>query len=315
VVEAVPLRRLIETVASGAADLGGIDAPLIVVDLDAPCEVSGTLGTVPAVVVGLSHQPSPWVDAVVDDVALEAVAANVNRRPRAAIALALLLRGQAERTIGEGLVAESATYSTLQAGPEFAAWRASRQPRPVQLRDNPAVRVTRDGDELHITLSRPEVHNAMNTQMRDELFDAFMLARADPSVRVHVDGDGPSFCAGGDLDEFGARPDPATAHVVRLQRSIGGLITSMADRVEVALHGASLGSGIELPAFAARVVADPATAIGLPELGLGLIPGAGGTVSITRRIGRHRTAWLALTGETIDARTALDWGLIDDITP
>jgi len=61
------------------------------------------------------------------------------------------------------------------------------------------------------------------------------------------------------------------------------------------------------------VLAAPDTAIALPELLLGLIPGAGGTVSLPRRIGRHRTARLALTGERLDARTALDWGLIDAI--
>ena len=65
--------------------------------------------------------------------------------------------------------------------------------------------------------------------------------------------------------------------------------------------------------FAGRVVARPDTRIGLPELGLGLVPGAGGTVSLTRRIGRHRTAYLALSGDVIDARTALDWGLLDAV--
>jgi enoyl-CoA hydratase/carnithine racemase len=60
-------------------------------------------------------------------------------------------------------------------------------------------------------------------------------------------------------------------------------------------------------------VARPDTVIGLPEVSLGLIPGAGGTVSLPRRIGRHRTAWLALTGRTIDAATARAWGLVDEI--
>jgi enoyl-CoA hydratase/carnithine racemase len=60
-------------------------------------------------------------------------------------------------------------------------------------------------------------------------------------------------------------------------------------------------------------VARPDTVIGLPEVAMGLIPGAGGTVSLPRRIGRHRTAWLALTGRTIDAPTAREWGLVDEI--
>ena len=89
----------------------------------------------------------------------------------------------------------------------------------------------------------------------------------------------------------------------------------LADRVTVELHGACFGSGIELPAFAGRVVAAPDTAIALPEIALGLIPGAGGTVSLPRRIGRRRTLLLALTGRTIDARTALEWGLVDELAP
>ena len=63
------------------------------------------------------------------------------------------------------------------------------------------------------------------------------------------------------------------------------------------------------------VVAAADTRIALPEIGLGLVPGAGGTVSLTRRIGRLRTAWLAFSGTTIDAATALEWGLVDDLEP
>jgi enoyl-CoA hydratase/carnithine racemase len=79
------------------------------------------------------------------------------------------------------------------------------------------------------------------------------------------------------------------------------------------VHGACVGAGVELPAFAARVVARADARFWLPELGLGLVPGAGGTVSLPRRIGRQRTAWLALSGRPIDARTALAWGLIDEV--
>jgi enoyl-CoA hydratase/carnithine racemase len=88
-------------------------------------------------------------------------------------------------------------------------------------------------------------------------------------------------------------------------------VAAVADRVTAHLHGACVGSGIELPAFAGLVVAAPSTRISLPEVRLGLVPGAGGTVSITRRMGRHRTARLALTGEVLDAATARRWGLVD----
>jgi enoyl-CoA hydratase/carnithine racemase len=68
-----------------------------------------------------------------------------------------------------------------------------------------------------------------------------------------------------------------------------------------------------LPAFASHVSAAPGATFCLPEVGMGLIPGAGGTAGIPRRIGRHRTAWLALTGTRLDAATALDWGLVDEL--
>src|SRR5262249_51711819 len=126
-------------------------------------------------------------------------------------------------------------------------------------------------------------------------------------------GNGPSFCSGGDLDEFGTRPDPATAHRTRLTRSPARLLWRLRDRTGCTIHGACLGAGIELAAVAGRVQARPGTRFALPELGLGLVPGAGGTVSLPRRIGRHRTAWLALTTASIDVATALDWGLIDEI--
>jgi enoyl-CoA hydratase/carnithine racemase len=167
-----------------------------------------------------------------------------------------------------------------------------------------------------ITLCRPAKHNAFNTAMRDQLHEALLLVASDPTiVKVVIEGAGPSFCSGGDLDEFGSFPDPATAHVTRLTRSAGRLISSMAAKVEARLHGACMGAGIELPAFAARVVADPGTVISLPEIGLGLIPGAGGTVSLPRRIGRQRTCELALSQARIDAAAALAWGLVDEISP
>jgi enoyl-CoA hydratase/carnithine racemase len=128
-------------------------------------------------------------------------------------------------------------------------------------------------------------------------------------------GLGPSFCAGGDLDEFGSFDDPAGAHIVRLTRSPARLLAALGPRVTARVHGACYGSGVELPAFAGRVVADPGSTFALPEVRLGLVPGAGGTVSLPRRIGRHRTALLGLSTAPIDAPTALAWGLVDAVEP
>lgn len=281
-------------------------------------ELAALVEPLPYLIVGVTTEPldgvgPAWCDVVVTEAELPALTATIERSPRAARALALLLRGHATRSVASGLVAESATYSMLQAGPEFAAWRATR---PVRARSEvgPAVLVDRTDGDLHVRLNRPHVRNALDRRMRDELVEALTIALADPTVsRVILTGAGEAFCAGGDLDEFGSREDPASAHLIRLTRSPALLLHRLADRVEVHLHGATVGSGIEMAAFARRVVAQPSTRIALPELGLGLIPGAGGTVSLPARIGRQRTAWLALTGATIDATRARDWGLVDAI--
>ena len=174
--------------------------------------------------------------------------------------------------------------------------------------------LSRQDHELSITLDRPHVLNAFNAQMRDELLAAIQVAAADPTITsVGVRGSGGSFCSGGDLDEFGTRSDPVSAHLVRLQRNVGRAMAGVADRTTVHLHGSTVGSGIELAAFAHRVVATRSTRISLPEVRLGLIPGAGGTVSLPRRIGRHATLLLALGLPAIDAGTALDWGLVDEL--
>ena len=115
----------------------------------------------------------------------------------------------------------------------------------------------------------------------------------------------PRSAAAGDLDEFGTTPDPATGHIVRTTRSPAWWLARCAAQTSVALHGACIGAGIELAAFARQVTAAEDAFFQLPEVALGLIPGAGGTVSLPRRIGRQRTAWLALSGRRVDAATAL----------
>jgi enoyl-CoA hydratase/carnithine racemase len=231
----------------------------------------------------------------------------------AARALELLLDATESLDVAPALVVESATYSLLQAGPEHLAWLAGRGPRRAPTVEAEPVRMTRTGDELRLTLDRPRVRNAFNAATREALLDGLAVAAADPDVQVVIDGAGPNFCSGGDLDEFGTLSDPASAHLLRVERSVGRAIHELRDRVMFVVHGACVGAGTELPAFAGRVVARPDATFRLPEVGMGLVPGAGGTVSLPRRIGRQRAGWLALTGATIDAPTALDWGLVDAI--
>jgi enoyl-CoA hydratase/carnithine racemase len=231
----------------------------------------------------------------------------------AARALELLLDATETLDVPRALVVESATYSLLQAGPEHQAWLAARPPRRDPVDEPEPVRISRDGDELWLTLNRPHVRNAFNAAMREGLLDGLAIAAADPDVRVVIDGAGANFCSGGDLDEFGTLADPASAHLLRVARSVGRAVHEVRERVTFVVHGACVGAGTELPAFAGRVVARADAMFRLPEVAMGLVPGAGGTVSLPRRIGRERAGWLAVSGATIDAETALEWGLVDAI--
>jgi enoyl-CoA hydratase/carnithine racemase len=216
-----------------------------------------------------------------------------------------------------GIVTESLAYSTLQSGAEFARWLAERGPATVPKIADPVV-AERDDDRLTVRFNRPGRHNAFSTDARAALLEALEVARLDPSVTEMVlTGNGPSFCSGGDLAEFGTFADPASAHIARTRHSPALVLDEITARLGRAcraeIHGQVQGSGLEMAAFCGWVSCDPDAVLGLPELALGLIPGAGGTVSITRRIGRWRTAYLVLSGRSIDAGTALRWGLVDEV--
>lgn len=250
-----------------------------------------------------------WIAA--DSGALDRIAAVAASNPLAAVTLAGLLPASARMSLDDGLLLESLAYSTLLAGPEFAAWRERTPVRPVHADDGTVVLDRRD-DILTITLNRPERHNAFARMVRDGLIAGLELAVTDMSIReVVVGGNGPSYCSGGDLDEFGTAADPVSAHITRLGRSAGRIVAALNGRIRFEVHAACVGAGIEVPSFAPLVTARDGAWFQLPEVTMGLIPGAGGTVSVTRRIGRWRTAFMALTADRIDLDTALDWGLVD----
>jgi hypothetical protein len=254
------------------------------------------------------------VDSI--DSAIAELAAQVDYWPLAAAVCDDVLRSvdSAGPTL-PGVVTESLAYSTLQSGPEFARWLAERGPARMPDIADP-VQAERDGNTLRIAFNRPQRHNAFSTDARTALLETLTVAQADPSVdEVVLTGNGPSFCSGGDLAEFAAFADPASAHLARTRHSPALVLDALAARLGPAcraeVHGQVLGSGLEMAAFCRRVEAAPNSVFGLPELRLGLIPGAGGTVSVTRRIGRWRTAYLVLSGVKVDVDMALAWGLAD----
>ncbi|MBY6687774.1 enoyl-CoA hydratase/isomerase family protein [Rhodococcus sp. BP-149] len=250
--------------------------------------------------------------------AMEVCRDRVDGRPMTTAVLLDVLGAFARHgDVEAGLLTESLAYSTLQAGPEFHEWLADRKPARRHEQDD-SVRLVRDGGRLDITFDRPDRHNAFSDSLRAGLLEGLVVAAADPSVTgVMLRGNGPSFCSGGDLGEFGLSADPASAHLARTLHSPARLLEELRSRSSTSLgadvHGAVMGSGLEMASFCDTVTAHPDSVFGLPELNLGLIPGAGGTVSVTRRIGRWRTAYLVVSGARIDSPTALRWGLIDAI--
>jgi hypothetical protein len=291
-----------EAIAAAEAGLTALPCPAVALDTDGSRSTATLLRAHFDVVVSSQEE-------------LEPILLAIRRTPLAAMALVQLLRQSAGLDVHQGLIAESLVYSTLQSGPEFGEWLSAR-PAPTVHGPSlePPVLMRRSDARLELTLNRPEKRNAFSAQMRDTLAEGLRTAVCDSSItEVILRGAGPAFCSGGDLDEFGTLPDPATAHAVRSTRNPGRLLAQCAHRARAELHGACVGAGIELAAFAGQVTASEDAFFQLPELAMGLVPGAGGTVSIPRRIGRQRTGYLALSGLSVDAPTAHQWGLIDEI--
>lgn len=299
-----------EQAAEAAAVLRRL--PTVGVVIGHPDEVPPALAAAADVCLStVTDPPRPWVHGPAGP-----LSAAVEAQPLAAVALASLLRVARHLPVVDAVAAESATYGMLLGSAPFRRWLDRRGPAAPKPHARPPVAVGREGAILTVELDRPDARNAVDREVRDALVEAAALAAADPTITtVTLSGRGTCFSAGGDLDEFGSVPDGATAFAVRLARHPGLAVHAVAGRTTAYLHGPCVGAGVEVPAFAGRVAADPSATFRLPELSMGLVPGAGGTASLARRIGRHRTAWLALTGVALDAATALRWGLVDELRP
>ncbi|MEX1195686.1 MAG: enoyl-CoA hydratase/isomerase family protein [Dehalococcoidia bacterium] len=167
------------------------------------------------------------------------------------------------------------------------------------------------------TLNRPDVLNAINMKMRDDLWGLMHAVRDDPDVRVVIfrGAGGRAFSAGADISEFGTAPSIAEARRARRERDLWGLMLSLDVVLVAAIHGYALGAGIELPMCCdIRIAADDAI-IGLPEVGIGYIPSAGGTQTLPRHVPPGVATQMILTGDPIDAQTAYRWGLVQRVVP
>ena len=173
------------------------------------------------------------------------------------------------------------------------------------------------GPVAYVTLNRPEVLNVHNVQMRDDMGEVLSAIRDDDDVRVTVfKGAGEkAFCAGADLSEFLTSPPPTGARQVRFDTDLWGLFLSILKPFVAALHGYVLGSGIEIALCCDIRVASEEARFGLPEMGLGMIPAAGGTQTVPRSAGRGAALDMILTNRWMTASEAADAGLVNQVVP
>ena len=174
----------------------------------------------------------------------------------------------------------------------------------------------RDGIVV-VALCRPDVINAFNVRMRDELYEVLSAARDDAEVRgLLIAGDGErGFCAGADLTEFGSAPSQAVARYVRWARDIWSALAELPKPTMAAVHGCCFGSGLEIAALCDLRIASQDAVFALPEASLGLIPAAGGTQSLPRIVGLPRAMELALTGRRMTTSEAVRAGFVDWLVP
>jgi hypothetical protein len=308
-------------------------SPIVFVDAVEPLIAEGAVlialdrqGRLPPLDPGLydammtTHPDAPWpwvsVDPARFDAQLGIIGQTAENCPIATAILSRLLRLSENLDFETALELESLAYSTLLGGSEFRRWLKSRPNEAVAAHDRALVRTEREGDLAIVTLASPNTRNAMTASMRDALYEALVNVLEDPSEpRLLLRAEGKCFSTGGHLAEFGTARDLAQAHVIRTQRSCARILHRLGDRSQVRLAGACIGSGIEVPAAAARRIAAPDLIVQLPELAMGLIPGAGGTATVARAIGRHRLLWLALGAFRIGAGQARSWGLVHVVEP
>jgi enoyl-CoA hydratase/carnithine racemase len=175
------------------------------------------------------------------------------------------------------------------------------------------VDVQVEGGIARIFLNRPEKVNALTSAFLDELAGAFDDVSQNPALRlVALGGRGKAFCGGADVDELKSLDaTSASAFVTRIHHACEAIRRTPVP-VVAKLHGAVIGAGLEIAAACDLRVAAEGTKFSMPEVKLG-IPSVVEAALLPRLMGSGRAAWLVLTGEPIEAKKALEWGLIEEI--
>ena len=171
---------------------------------------------------------------------------------------------------------------------------------------NSVTTLTRDGDIAIITLNSPPV-NALSAKVREGLFEGFKAAAASDAKAIVLICEGRTFIAGADITEFGgAMAGPSLFDVQ-------DMMEGSPKPVVAAIHGTALGGGLEVALCAHYRVAVPSARVGLPEVALGLLPGAGGTQRLPRIVGVEAALDMVTSGRHVPAKQALAMGLVDEL--
>jgi enoyl-CoA hydratase len=165
-----------------------------------------------------------------------------------------------------------------------------------------------------LTLNRPAAHNALNAALIDELAAALEMADVDPQIRVVVlTGSDRAFCAGADITEITAITADELLDRKGFPRRLFGVLDGYRKPLIAAVRGPALGGGCEIALACDIVVAGESARFGLPEVSLGVIPGAGGTQRLVHAVGKSKAMRLLLTGEPIGAADACTAGLVAQV--
>lgn len=163
-----------------------------------------------------------------------------------------------------------------------------------------------------ITLNRPQKGNALTLAMLDQLESAVKTVETDPFLRALVlRGNGRFFCTGGDIEAWGGlSPDDMARHWILRGIEVFERVATLPQPVVAVISGHALGGGLELALAADVRIAVTTAKLGMPEVGLGMIAGWGGVRKLAETIGVARARQMTLVGSAIEARQALDWGLV-----
>lgn len=179
------------------------------------------------------------------------------------------------------------------------------------------VRLTIEAGIATITLARPDKLNALDMAMITQLADAVHRLDHDSSVRATIiTGEGKAFCAGGDIAAWGQLSPLEMGQIwIRDGHRVFDHLARLKMPLIAAINGHALGGGLEIAATADVRIGEEQGKYGLPETGIGMVPGWSGTQRIVKRFGANVVRKLALTGEIVTAQRALELGLIDEVVP